>query len=815
MAEMDVLQSRIIQQIEAYLAEENLKFDYNLAKYERENQGWIPLERLSQFNKLSTYKYDTILNALRSKRSNVIEVDLCEPVCLRRRRRPLIESSMERNPYLHQTVVVSGLPRDAKQEDLMEFFNRFYRVHRIRMLMSTRTGKSFSGKAHVIFEKSQNARAFVQRSETGTIIYVNDYLLQLCNGYTLICKMLIDCDDRDEKDLNQLQVHSDQSFSHRLSAYSPRVSFNTNISVSKDQNIRTKAQSSISQTKSCLKSSTCATEQILFCQNTTNDKLSKALEYKNQRIVSNRYSYEFYVPDHLLQKTHTCIIIAALNPHCFTIQLKQDAIEFDKFQREINEFYNEVDAKEYLVTPEQIHVNLCVICADPKSSENDRIWNRSQILDFDPVDNTVNLFYVDLGTWDEYVPIHRLRHLIDSFHRHLVFSLTCRLAHISPINQENDDHLAWSTDATNQFLAVIDQVLPEIELLTLENDGCFQTNLFVTNSGQYVCTADTYKQNILNMTDDKSPVHPVIALYNRLGETLKRSLVKSRTSNLSGTWITNETCVKLIHIHAVINSLQQKIPLVFIHYEKCIHLPDFNICSLLKLIHSNIDTDTIERYALTIKYHPVRIERDHHSNIFIQINNRSLNNIVLYSTGFVQSILEHYHFPAKNVFLMLEKAKFIQLYASDLSLWFRMDNENLRKLGVTNIILRQFHTSIVRLSKDIFHVQDASDFQRQVLESKEPFIVNFHASWCGPCRILEPRLEKLIAEYNKDVKTSSGDQHITLAKVDVDKMNELSIQYNVTAVPTVVAIKNGKEINRFTGLIDEDRIQTIFDQLNR
>ena len=49
---------------------------------------------------------------------------------------------------------------------------------------------------------------------------------------------------------------------------------------------------------------------------------------------------------------------------------------------------------------------------------------------------------------------------------------------------------------------------------------------------------------------------------------------------------------------------------------------------------------------------------------------------------------------------------------------------------------------------------------------------------------LEPRLEKLIAEYNKDVKASSGDQHITLAKVDVDKMNELSIQYNVTAVPT-------------------------------
>jgi hypothetical protein len=181
------------------------------------------------------------------------------------------------------------------------------------------------------------------------------------------------------------------------------------------------------------------------------------------------------------------MIIAALNPHCFTIQLKQDAIEFDKFQREINDYYNEINDKQYLIIPEQIQINLCVVCADPKSSsDNDKIWNRSQILDFDLNDNTVNLFYVDLGTWEEYVPINRLRYLIDNFHRHLVFSLTCRLAHISPIN----DNLIWPDDAIDQFLAVIDQVLPEIELLSFGNDGCFQTNLFLINSGQYVCVND-------------------------------------------------------------------------------------------------------------------------------------------------------------------------------------------------------------------------------------------------------------------------------------------------------------------------------------
>ena len=264
------------------------------------------------------------------------------------------------------------------------------------------------------------------------------------------------------------------------------MTFNTNVSLAKTDLVRLKIPT---QNKSCLKSSTCATEQILFCQNTSNPKHSKAFEYRHQPIVFNRFAYEYYIPTHLLKQTCACMIITALNPHCLTIQLKEDAIEFDKFQREINEFYNEIDAKEYRLTPEHIQVNLCVICADPKSSSNDLIWNRSQILDYDPIDQTVNLFYVDLGTWDEYVPIDRLRYLIDYFHRHLVFSLTCRLAHISPCNDQNEN-VMWPDDATEQFLAVIDQVIPEIELLQFDQDRAFQTNLFVINSGQYICVND-------------------------------------------------------------------------------------------------------------------------------------------------------------------------------------------------------------------------------------------------------------------------------------------------------------------------------------
>jgi len=253
-----------------------------------------------------------------------------------------------------------------------------------------------------------------------------------------------------------------------------------------------------------LKSNTCATEQILFCQNTTNNK-SKNIDSTKQKIAYNKFSYDFYVPDHLLKQIHKCIIISVLNPHCFTIQLTQDASEFDKFQREINDFYNTEDDKQYYLTPEQIRMNLCVICSDSKVSDNNKIWNRSQILDFDASDNTVNLFHVDLGTWEEYVPINRLRHITDRFHQHQVFSIPSRLAHILPLNNENDQS-TWTNEATNQFIAVIDQMVPEIEFLSFTSNGCLQTNLFVMNSDQRVCVNDymihiKQAKSILNPTN--------------------------------------------------------------------------------------------------------------------------------------------------------------------------------------------------------------------------------------------------------------------------------------------------------------------------
>jgi RNA recognition motif-containing protein len=170
--------------VEAYITEGNLKTDYTLANCARENNGWIRLELLNRCTKLSCYNYDTILRALCSKQSNLIELSSFEPRCIRRRCQPLTEHSIQDT---ENVVVITGLPLDVRYEELIEFFHRFYPIREITKIYSY--SNRFQGKIHVIFNESQDALAFVQRSKLSSIIYAND---QSFNGYPLVCQMLND-----------------------------------------------------------------------------------------------------------------------------------------------------------------------------------------------------------------------------------------------------------------------------------------------------------------------------------------------------------------------------------------------------------------------------------------------------------------------------------------------------------------------------------------------------------------------------------------------------------------------------------------------
>ena len=89
----------------------------------------------------------------------------------------------------------------------------------------------------------------------------------------------------------------------------------------------------------------------------------------------------------------------------------------------------------------------------------------------------------------------------------------------------------------------------------------------------------------------------------------------------------------------------------------------------------------------------------------------------------------------------------------------------------------------------VLHVNQNS-FDEEVLKSQIPVFVDFWAEWCGPCRAIAPVLESLAEDYNGKVK---------IVKINVDKETDLANKYNVSAIPSPIIVKDGKEIDRIVG----------------
>jgi thioredoxin 1 len=93
-----------------------------------------------------------------------------------------------------------------------------------------------------------------------------------------------------------------------------------------------------------------------------------------------------------------------------------------------------------------------------------------------------------------------------------------------------------------------------------------------------------------------------------------------------------------------------------------------------------------------------------------------------------------------------------------------------------------------------------------IIQSETPVLVDFFATWCGPCQMLTPIL--------KQVKDNLGDR-ITIIKIDVDKNQALAAQYQVRGVPTMLLFQNGKQLWRQSGVLSkEEIIQVILKNSN-
>lgn len=88
----------------------------------------------------------------------------------------------------------------------------------------------------------------------------------------------------------------------------------------------------------------------------------------------------------------------------------------------------------------------------------------------------------------------------------------------------------------------------------------------------------------------------------------------------------------------------------------------------------------------------------------------------------------------------------------------------------------------------------------QLIQSEKPILVDFFATWCGPCKMLSPIL--------KEVKDQLGEQ-ISIIKIDVDKNQQVAAQYQVRGVPTMILFQNGKQLWRQSGVVDKNTIVNI------
>ena len=89
-----------------------------------------------------------------------------------------------------------------------------------------------------------------------------------------------------------------------------------------------------------------------------------------------------------------------------------------------------------------------------------------------------------------------------------------------------------------------------------------------------------------------------------------------------------------------------------------------------------------------------------------------------------------------------------------------------------------------------------NNFQNEVLNSEKPVLLDFWASWCGPCRMVSPIVDEIAAER--------GD--IKVGKVNVDEQPELAAQFGVMSIPTLVVMKGGKVVNQMVGARPKSQI---------
>jgi thioredoxin 1 len=96
---------------------------------------------------------------------------------------------------------------------------------------------------------------------------------------------------------------------------------------------------------------------------------------------------------------------------------------------------------------------------------------------------------------------------------------------------------------------------------------------------------------------------------------------------------------------------------------------------------------------------------------------------------------------------------------------------------------------------------NSGNFKTEVIDSSVPVLVDFWASWCGPCKMISPILGQIADEYSGRLK---------IGKVNVDEETSLAEQHDITSIPTLVVYKDGRIVNQHSGALPRHEIEKLF-----
>ena len=99
---------------------------------------------------------------------------------------------------------------------------------------------------------------------------------------------------------------------------------------------------------------------------------------------------------------------------------------------------------------------------------------------------------------------------------------------------------------------------------------------------------------------------------------------------------------------------------------------------------------------------------------------------------------------------------------------------------------------------------NSSNFNEEITSTDKLVLIDFFATWCGPCKMLSPIISEIANEYSNSVK---------VCKVNVDENQDLALKYSVTSIPTLIFLKNGKILNISVGLCSKVELVKMINEL--